>query len=244
MRQLNRACQAGALACMAISLPLHTSVASAQTASGLALVTSHLTEGIVHYRLIPLAHAKASSTTSWITERRFTEYRGRPAVMQVMTIGGAGHVHIDSLLFDRATLRPVWEHLHGGGMATLLAFDGTHVTGRMTQPDSASRPIKLTTATPSFSSTTDDVVAQSVPLVSGYHVVLSLVGGDGSMQSETIRVRRRERVSVSNVTRNAWVVDLSYPSGSEVLWIDPTTRAIVRHIYTLNDHSQLEVLTS
>lgn len=244
MLQLNRACQAVALACLAISLPLHTSVASAQTASGPALVTSHLTEGIVHYRLIPLAHAKASSTTSWITERRFTEYRGRPAVMQVMTIGGAGHVHIDSLLFDRATLRPVWEHLHGGGMATLLAFDGTHVTGRMTQPDSASRPIKLTTATPSFSSTTDDVVAQSVPLVSGYHVVLSLVGGDGSMQSETIRVRRRERVSVSNVTRNAWVVDLSYPSGSEVLWIDPTTRAIVRHIYTLNDHSQLEVLTS
>ncbi len=162
--------------------------------------------------------------------------------MQVMRGEGAGHEYTDSLLFYRATLRPVWEHLHRGGQTTVLSFDRTHVTGRVTRIDSASRPIDLTTATPSFSGTIDDVVVQSVPLASGYHVVLPFVGG-GVVELDTIHVRRRERISVPNGVRNAWAIDLSYPSGSETLWIDPATRAIVRHIYTLKDHSQLEVVT-
>jgi hypothetical protein len=164
--------------------------------------------------------------------------------MQVMTVGTSGHIRTDSLLFDRATLRPIWEHLRGDGAATTLTFDGAYVTGRVTQKDSATRTINLATGTPSFSTTIDDIVVQSVPLVEGYHTVLPFVGGDGSVQSEAILVRRRERVSVPKGLYDAWAVDLSYPSGSETLWIDPATRGIVRHIYTLKDHSQLEVVTS
>jgi len=247
VRQIDRHYQALALACSSVSLLLTASFATAQSTSAPTLATSHLAEGIVHSRLVPLARAKApnsTSTTSWVTERRFVEYRGSAAVMQVITGGTRGHEYADSLLFYRATLRPIWDHLHRGGMTTALSFDGVHVTGRVTQKDSAARRIDLTTGIPSFSGTIDDVVVQSVPLVSGYHVVLPFVGGDGVVESDTIRVRRRERVPISNDSRDAWAVDLSYPSGSETLWIDPATRAIVRHIYTLKDHSQREVVTS
>jgi len=164
--------------------------------------------------------------------------------MQVMTGGARGREYTDSLLFYRATLRPIWEHLHSGGMTTVLSFDGAHVKGRVTRTDSAARQIDLTTAVPSFSGTIDDVVVQSVPLVSGYHVVLPFVGGAGVVDLDTIRVRRRERVSTPKGPRDSWAVDLSYPSGSETLWIDAETRAIVRHIYTVKDHSQREVVTS
>ncbi|MEO7043044.1 MAG: hypothetical protein ABI035_12340 [Gemmatimonadaceae bacterium] len=246
---MNRVCSALALAFLPISLPSLISVATAQSAAARStsepvFVTAHLTEGVVHYRLVPLTSAKASSSSSWVTERRFTEYRGSPAVLQLMTVGASDHVHTDSLLFERTTLRPIWEHLHGGGMATFLSFNATHVTGRFMQKDSAARAINVTTTAPSFSSTIDDVVAQSVPLVRGYHVTLPFVGGDGSVQFETIRVRRKERVSTSKGARDAWAVDLSYPSGSETLWIDAVTRAIVRHTYTLKDHSQLEIVTN
>lgn len=244
VRQINRLCHVLALAFSSASVPLLASIATAQSAPAPAFVTSHLAEGIVHNRLIPLARAKTSSTTSWVTERRFTEHHGRPAVMQVMMVGAPGHVHTDSLLFDRATLRPIWEHLRGDGTATILSFDGTHVTGRLTQKGSATRAINVTTTAPSFSTTIDDVVVQSVPLVRGYRVILPFVGGSGSVESETIRVRGRELVATAKGARDAWAVDLSYPSGSETLWIDPATRAILRHIYTLKDHSQLEVVTS
>lgn len=129
-------------------------------------------------------------------------------------------------------------------MATLLSFDGTHVTGRFTHKDFADRAIKLTTTVPSFSSTIDDMVAQSIPLDRGYQVTLPFVGRDGSVQSESILVRRGERVSTPNGMRTAWVVDLSYPSGSETLWVDAGTRVIIRHIYTMKDHSQLELAKS
>jgi hypothetical protein len=244
VRQINRFCQGLALAFSSALPAFVASNAAAQSVSAPTLITSHLTEGTVHNRLVPLTRAKASRTTSWVTERRFTEHRGSPAVLQVMTTGASDHVHTDSLLFIRATLRPIWEHLHGGGMATSLSFDGTHVTGRLTQKDSAAHAINVTTTAPSFSTTIDDVVVQSIPLVRGYRVVLPFVGGSGSVESETIRVRGSEPVSTAKGARDAWAVDLSYPSGSETLWIDPATRAILRHIYTLKDHSQLEVVTS
>ena len=244
MREINRFRQRLTIAFSSASLALAASNASAQSVSVPTFTTSHIADGTVRNRLVPLAGAKASRTTSWVTERRFTEYHGSPAVLQVMTIGSPDQARTDSLLFDRATLRPIWEHLHGGGTATVLSFNGTHVTGRVTQKDSAAHAINVTTTAPSFSTTIDDVVVQSVPLIRGYSVILPFVGGAGSVESETIRVRGSERVSRAKGVRDAWAVDLSYPSGSETLWIDPATRAIVRHIYTLKDHSQLEVVTN
>jgi hypothetical protein len=244
MRSTNPPHRAFALAIAAATLPLLSSSATAQSVSSPAMTTSHIAAGVVHNRLVPMARTSTARTISWQTERRFVEYRGSRAVMQVMTIGASGHVQIDSLLFYRATLRPVWEHLHGGGTSTFLSFNGTHVTGRVTQRDSAARQIDVTTAIPPYSGTIDDVVVQSVPLVSGYHVVLPFVGGDGIVELDTIQVRKRERVPTRNSAREAWAVDLSYPSGSETLWIDPETRTIARHIYTSKDHSQREVVTS
>lgn len=223
-------------------LMLSAAAAAAQTTAAVPLVTSHLSEGVVHYRLVPLAGAKVPRTAAWTIERKFSTYRGNPVVIQVTTVGPSGHETIDSILFEHVTARPVWEHVHGG-MTTMLAFAGKHVTGRVMQKGSADRAISLTTTVPSFSGSIDDVVVQSVPLVRGYTVVLPFVGGD-AVEVDTIHVRERERVSTATGAHDAWAVDLRYPSGSETLWIDPTTRAILRHIYTLKDRSQLEVVTN
>ncbi|MEO6864861.1 MAG: hypothetical protein ABI229_05365 [Gemmatimonadaceae bacterium] len=227
---------------VAASFAFVASVVAAQSSGAPVFVTSHIVEGVVHNRLLPIGGAKASRTSGWTTQRQFTTYRGSPAVIQVMTFGAPGHVTIDSLLFERTTLLPIWERSHGG-MTRIVSFAGTRVTGRVTQKDSADRAINLTTRTPSFSGLIDDVVVQSVPLVQGYEVVLPFVGGD-AIEVDTIHVRRRERVPTSNGAREAWAVNLSYPSGSETLWIDPATRSILRHVYTKRDHSQLEVVTN
>lgn len=241
MRSSDQLYATRALLFAAVSFAFIAAVAAAQSTVAPVFVTSHIVEGVVHNRLVPIGAARPSRTSGWTIERRFTKYRGSPAVIQVMTFGALGHETVDSLLFERSTLLPIWERSHGG-MTRIVSFAGTRVTGRVTQKDSADRAINLTTRTPSFSGLIDDVVVQSVPLVQGYVIVLPCVGGD-AIEVDTIRVRRRERVSTSNGAHDSWAVDLSYPSGSETLWIDPTTRAILRHVYTKKDHSQLEVVT-
>jgi len=214
----------------------------AQTSMLPTLVTSHIAEGVVHNRLVPLGGAAQPHTGAWTTERRFTDDGGTPAVLQVMTIGAPGHLSVDSLLFDRATLLPIWERFHGAA-TRIVSFAGRHVTGRITRPDSADRAIDVTTAGPAYSGTIDDVIVQSVPLTPGYTVVISCTGGE-AVEIDTIRVRRRERVPTRAGPGEAWAVDLVYPTGSETLWLDPATRAIVRHIYTRADHSQLEMISN
>lgn len=194
VRQISRRCQPLALTFTLVSVPLRAPVATAQSPSAPALVTSHLAQGIVDSRLIPLARAKAPSITSWVTKRRFMEYCGTPAVMQVMTGGARGHEYTDSLLFYRTTLRPICDNLHSGGMTTVLSFDGPHVKGRVTRRDSAARQINLTTGVPSFSDTIDEIVVQLVPLQSNSHTSYQL-----GMRDRLRSLLRARTLSLSSV---------------------------------------------
>lgn len=235
-----RRCPSPLLVCGVSLLALVPSIALAQAAALPELVTSHLAEGVVHYRLVAIPEAKARRTTEWVTDRRFIKYRGTKAVLQVMTVGSGDHATIDSVVFDRMTLRPVWEHVYGAFSVT-LAYAGTGVTGRVAMRDSADRTVNLTTSVPAFSGSIDDVVVQSIPLVQGFQAVFPFING-GGVEIDTIRVRGREQLPSSTATNRPWAVDLAYPYATETFWIDPIRRTILRHIYTIRkDHSMLEV---
>jgi hypothetical protein len=225
-------------------LPRFGVPAFAQTGSPPPVVTtSHLVEGTVTYRLVPIAGAKMPGTRGWSIQRSFIDVGSTAAVLQVITVNRREHLTVDSTLFARATLRPIWEHVHGA-TTSLLAFDGTRVTGTVARGDSSRRAITFTTMVPAFSSSTDDMVVQSLPFAEGYQVVLPFMGED-DVEQDTIRVRRREPVKTTRGVRDAWTVDLLSPGSTETLWIDSSTRAILRHVYTFTAaHSQYELVRS
>lgn len=205
--------------------------------------TSHLTEGTVHHRLVPMTGASVARSTGWSISRTFITAGGAPSVLQVTTHQSSGGQSTDSLVFDRATLQPIWEHLHGRTNMS-IAFAGTHVTGWISRGDSAERAIDLTTRVPPYSGAIDDVVTQSVPLVQGYQIELPFVAGE-VIEADTIRVQHRERIATSHGSRDAWVIALAEPAATETMWVDAATRAILRHVYTLRrDGSQLELEAS
>jgi hypothetical protein len=69
--------------------------------------------------------------------------------------------------------------------------------------------------------------------------------GEDDVEQDTIRVRRREPVKTTEGVRDAWMVDLLSPGSTETLWIDSSTRAILRHVYAFTAaHSQYELVRS
>jgi hypothetical protein len=211
-----------------------------RTSAPLAFHTSHLAEGVEHYRLVPLNDTARVRTTSWTTTRRFVTHRGAQAVLQV-SVFVFGDTASDTLLFDRQTLRPIWEHLHGP-TTSLVAFDGRYATAQITPRGSRTHTVTLECTTSCLSGTIDETVAQSLPLRKGYRVVLPFFNGT-SIENDTLRVRNREQVDINGKARAAWPVDLAYETTVETLWIDPATRRILKHIYmSRKDRARREVL--
>jgi hypothetical protein len=220
--------------------PTTQSQAQSRTSAPLAFDTSHLAEGVEHYRLVPLNGAVRVRTTAWTTTRRFVSHRGAQAVLQV-SVFVSGDTASDTLLFDRQTLRPIWEHLHGP-TTSLAAFDGRHATAQITPSGSGSHTVTLECNSWCLSGTIDETVAQSLPLRNGYRVVLPFFNG-ASIENDTLRVRNRVQLDIDGKARAAWPVDLAYENTVETLWIDPATRRILKHIYTSRkDHAQREVV--
>ncbi len=206
-----------------------TALSGQSAARTLKLTTSHLSDDSVHYRLVPLNGASVPGTSGWTIGLRFVKYGSRPAVMQVMTVSTRGGESSDTLLFDRATLLPIWEHDHGQTNVR-LSYGRRHVTGSISSTGAAARAIDIVTPTPAFSTTSDDIVTQSLPLAMGYHVVIPFVAED-RVEYDTVKVQRSEDVRTATGVRAAWVVTLAEPNTTELLWIDRIDRHVLRHVY-------------
>lgn len=179
-------------------------------------------------RLVP-ENSTPPDTTSWTVERRAAESDTLTA-LQVMTASSHGRTTIDSVLFDRRTLLPLWERSHGG-VTESVRFGGPWLVGSMV--DSAGTAHPFTIASPGFaySSVMDNVVVRSLPLAPGYTAVVPFFDG-GQLELDTVRVASAEQTNPPAGGPTPWLVTLAEPYVVESLWIDPRSRRIVRHVYT------------
>lgn len=210
---------------VALSLGLAQALA-AQTAPGPtkppALVVRNLSETAARYRLVPDGR-RVRDTTSWTVTRRVVD-RPRGLALQVMTSMSHGDTVIDSVLFNARTLIPVWEHARGR-QSWDIAFGAARITGYVSGPDSAHRRVDVAIPGFAYSSTMDHVVVRGLPLRPGYQIVLPFWDGD-RLEMDTVRVRE-----LGERGAGAWVVDFVEPYATETLWIDRSSRRVLRHVY-------------
>ena len=217
----------GAMLRLAVALSLGLAQAlAAQTAPNPtkppALVIRNLSETATRYRLVPDGR-RVRDTTSWTVTRRVVD-RSRALALQVMTSISHGDTVVDSVLFNARTLVPVWEHA-GGRQSWRVAFGAARITGYVSGPDSAQRPVDVAIPGFAYSSTMDNVVVRALPLRPGYQIAVPFWDGD-RLEMDTVRVR-----ALGGRPQGAWVVDFVEPYATETLWIDRSSRRVLRHVY-------------
>lgn len=181
------------------------------------------------YRLVPLGHPQAD-TTRWTTERRVFHDSGGPWGLQVMVATGHDHTTTDSVRFDPGTLALQWERT---SEPSAVRRSGARLVGTV-DSGLARRTVNLPASGPVYSSSMDNVVIEHLPLAEGYRAVLTFWDGN-HLERDTVRVRGRES--------HRWVVAFAEPYAIETLWIDSTSRAVTRHLYTWRrDGTQSEVV--
>ena len=186
------------------------------------VIDARMRGGVTRYRLVPEGRAQPD-TTAWTVEWRRLKSADEPFAVQVMIATSHGETTIDSLLFNYRTLTPVWEHVHGAD-SQAVEFSTSRITGR-----SGLRRIDIATPGVAYSSTMDNIVIQCLALAAGYHVVLPFWDGD-HLEMDTVRVRPPGTRQGNGAS--AWVVDFVEPYATETLWIDRTSRRVLRHVYT------------
>lgn len=177
------------------------------------------------FRLVPSDRSEVD-TTEWTTEY----YRdGSTGVLQVMFANVHGRHSVDSVLFDSATLRPVWERTHTPEMSAAIAFDSAYVRAEIRR---GSNPVELTQlplSTPMYASTMDDIVVSHLPFALGEQTVLRFWSGN-RFETDTIKVAAYQSRG-GTASGGTWTIQLFEPGTIETLWIDEVSRLISQHRY-------------
>ncbi len=176
------------------------------------------------YRINPLARQTAE-TTSWTIDVQRGDRAGR--MLQVMVATVRGQVSIDSVMFDSATLLPVWERL-AGGLVMSVSFKPGRMYGSIGPDPGEKRAIDQRIDGPVFSTTMDDIVTSRLPLIRGADTVLYFWSGD-HVEIDTARVVSRRNGSSGHGAQ--WMIELREPGTIETLWVDDRSRRILRHFY-------------
>jgi hypothetical protein len=121
---------------------------------------------------------------------------------------------IDSALFKRHGLAPVWETAQFGGKAERWTYDGPRVN-------------QHTYDGPVFNFQELDDLLRSLPLSEGYERILPLYSeGDDALEMDTVRVMGRD-------AGGRWTLRFADPVIVATYGIDEKTRRIVRHEYVM-----------
>lgn len=187
-----------------------------------ALAIRNLREPATRYRLVPDGR-RTRDTTSWTVTRHFVD-DSRGLGIQVMTSVSHRDTAVDSVMFNARTLIPVWEHAHGR-QSWSVAFGTARITGHVSNSGSADQPVDVGIPGFAYSSTMDNTVVCALPLRPGYQAVLPFWDGD-HLETDTVRVR-----ALGSGSERVWVVDFVEPYATETLWIDRSSRKVLRHVY-------------
>lgn len=208
---------------------------SAQSAP--ALVTAPFPTHSVRHRLVPIGRT-TSDTTTWTVAFRAAS---TGQMLQVMVATFHGRATVDSLMFDRRTLVPIWEHAVGSTSRS-IAFERGHVRGEERGLTGKPHAVDVRSSEVVYSTTMDDIVTGRLPFARGYRTALHFWTGD-RIETDTARVISYVVAGASSAAH--WVVELHEPEAVETLWIEDASRRVIRHTYTRrSDGGRSEVVDS
>lgn len=171
--------------------------------------------------------ARDSGATGWKDilpariEYRPIVTRGRGDALLMLTSSG-GRV-VDSALFRRHTLAPVWEVSDAATRVERYTFSGSHVAVTTTSADSAPRTQALRHSRPFFTFQELDLLMRSLPLRAGYRALLPLFSeGDDSIEVDTAEVQHAD-------SAGRWSIRFADPAVTATYIVDGHTRALVSY---------------
>ncbi len=161
------------------------------------------------------------------------EYRpiitpGRPDALLMLTWVG-GRV-VDSALFWRHTLAPVWEVSEGPTRVERYTFSGTLVEVTTTITDSAPQTQEIRHPVSFFTFQELDLLVRALPLRPGYAALLPLFSeGDDSIEVDTVEVQQAD-------SAGRWSIRFADPAVTATYVVDGHTRAFVsyEHVFRTN----------
>lgn len=131
---------------------------------------------------------------------------------------------IDSLTVDRHSLRPRDELLLIGKVARRYRYDGSRVTGTLTQPDSGAKAYDHDFPEPVFAFNEVEVLVRSIPYRVGLQVVVPLFSEvDQALERDTITVVEQ----TSDAAAGHWVVRFADPVITTRYVVDASSRRIL-----------------
>ncbi|MEO8453497.1 MAG: hypothetical protein ABI647_27180 [Gemmatimonadota bacterium] len=195
------------------------------------LVTAHLTSATLEIhnsvRVAPDSAIKPGGTQQLVLEE--VPAPAAPGTMRVIHHSGTTtNYFIDTLVFKRVGLAPIWEHLYqvsttrNRKMTRMITYHGTSAEVVTQSNDSAARTDTIRFVAPPFGFNQLEQVLQSVPHREGYHAVVALYSeGDNAQELDTISVLGRSSDG------KGWKVRFADRVFSAVYVVDATTRHLL-----------------
>lgn len=209
--------------------------AAAQAPIALDRVGPTLQPATWSYRMRAIAQQQSLD----LGTRRVALTRGAPGWMLVVNEQNPTASALDSLSLgaDLAPRRRVVRARTQRGPATLeLTFSGDSVTGAMTPPQGVGTVQRIRTTSPKGAAASDAVVLVALgraPLAAGWQGAMTLPDlQSGQGVPLTLRVVRREKVTVPVGAFDAWVVEGTSKAGRTTYWVAPGT-GVVKTVATV-----------
>lgn len=146
-----------------------------------------------------------------------------------------GGMIVDTAVAELPGLRAVAHRSHQPTKTMRFEFGTTQATGVVTLKDSAGQIVRQDVGGSIFDSNILDLVVASLPLRTGLTVELPFfIYERGGRVPMSVTVRERAAVEFGALgRRDAWVASVGVPGAPATIWVDASTRAILRTRYDI-----------
>ena len=226
---------------LSFALALLSRVAFAQSPSaalpGVRFTLPRATDTIVYARTVTRSGTDSASGTRTVSMRAIAS-PGAPATLEVVQRfpGGGGEI-VDTALADLSTLRAMAHRSHQPARTMRFTFVGERAQGSVVflraTGDSTVAVDQAVGAI--FDSNIIELVVASLPLRDGYAAdVPFFIYERGGRVMMPVTVTGRTSVAFPRLgARDAWVVTVGVPGAPATVWVDATTRAVLRVRYDI-----------
>lgn len=141
------------------------------------------------FRLRTVAGGEQRDGGGYAQQTARITYRGKPALLKVVTVETPRGVLVDSAIVEARTLQPLWHSSHSPVQVMTLHFTGTQVRGTLTPAGKATETIAHDFTAHAFDSNVLELVVAALPLVEGYSArVPFYIFEHGGLVWRTVRV--------------------------------------------------------